>query len=182
MEQLYAGTQRSLAVISHNKQPPSLIKDVLDKSSVIPKRIEEIKRSAARAGAITALSWAKAWQAELDPEEMATGCPSFKDDGSPFDASDFTKCVKEMRLLASKLAEETDLSKYQAAYTKENEKVKALAYEIVELIPPIRKHTFAPDVDPSNLIDDEAEFKALTGINWTSSDFHTMEGEEEEPV
>ena len=40
---------------------------------------------------------------------------------------------------------------------------------------------YDPDVDPSNLIDDEAEFKALTGIDWTSPDFQTM-GEEEEPA
>ena len=43
VEQLYTGTQRSLAVISHNKQPPALIQDVLDKLSVMPKIIEEIK-------------------------------------------------------------------------------------------------------------------------------------------
>ena len=44
-----------------------------------------------------------------------------------------------------------------------------------------RKHTFAPEIDPSELIDDEAEFQALTGINWSSPNFQTME-EEEEPV
>lgn len=148
----------------------------------MPKRIDEIKRSVARAGAITALSRAKAWQAELDPEELATSCPSLKEDGSPFDASDFTKCVKEMRPLATKLAEETDLSKYHPAYTNENAKVKASAYEIVELIPPIRKHTVAPDVDLSDLINNEAEFNALTSIDWKSSDFQTMEGGEEEPA
>ena len=125
------------------------------------------------------MSRAKAWQAELDPEEMPTGCPSPKKDGTPFDENYFTKCVKEMRPLASKLPEETDLSKYQAAYTMENSKVKASAYEIVDLIPPIRKHTFAPDIDPSTLIDDEAVFKALTGIDWTSPDFQTMHEEEE---
>ena len=35
--------------------------------------------------------------------------------------------------------------------------MKASTFEIVELIPPIRKHTFAPDIDPPNLIDDEGE-------------------------
>lgn len=110
---------------------------------------------------------------------MATGCPSLKEDGSSFDKTDFAKCVKEMRPLACKLAEETDLSKYQAAYTMDNEKVKAPAYEVVDLIPPTCKHTFSPDVDPSPLIDDEAIFKALTGIDWTSPDLQM--GEEEEP-
>jgi hypothetical protein len=78
----------------------------------MPQKLEEIKWSAARAGAITALSRAKAWQAELDPEEMATGYPGLKEDGSPFDQTDFAKCIKEMRPLACKLAEETDLSRY----------------------------------------------------------------------
>ena len=51
------------------------------------------------------------------------------------------------------------------------------------LIPPIRKHTYAPDVDPSKLISDKAVFKALTGIEWTTIDFQSLGGEEEgEPV
>ena len=84
-----------------------------------------------------------------------------------------------MHPLASLIAEETDLSKYQAVYTTENEKMPTPAYKIADLIPPVRKHTFAPEIDPSELIDDEAEFQALTGINWSSPDFQTVEGEEE---
>ena len=94
----------------------------MDKLSVVPQRAEEIKRSAARSGAITALSRAKAWQAELDPKELATGCPSLKEDRSPFTAEDFTKIVREMRPLASKLAEETNLAKYQAALLLKTQK------------------------------------------------------------
>ena len=83
--------------------------------------------------------------------------------------------------LASQLVEETDLSRYQAAYTADNQKMPTPAYKIVDLIPPIRKHTFAPEIDPSELIDDEAEFQALTGINWSSPNFQMME-EEEQPA
>ena len=54
------------------------------------------------------------------------------------------------------------------------------AYKVMDLIPPIRKHTFAPEVDPSNLIDDEAEFQDLRGIDWSSPNFQTMEDEEPE--
>nr|XP_040245586.1 uncharacterized protein LOC120964762 [Aegilops tauschii subsp. strangulata] len=92
VEQLYTGAQRAISAISHKKQSPSLIREVLDKLSMLPQRVEELKRSAARAGAITALRRAKAWQAELDPEELATGCPSLKEDESPFEAANFTKC------------------------------------------------------------------------------------------
>ena len=105
VEQLYNGAQRAIAAISYTKQPPSLIREILDKLSVVPQRAEEIKQSAAIASASIALSRAKAWQAKLNPEELATSCPSLKEDGSPFTAEDFTKIVREMRPLASKLAE-----------------------------------------------------------------------------
>ena len=57
--------------------------------------------------------------------------------------------------------------------------MKAPAYEVVDLIPPIHKHTFAPEVDPSELIDDDAEFQALIGFNWSSPNFQTTKEEEE---
>ena len=74
---------------------------------------------------MTALSRVVAWLADLDPKDLANGCPSVKEDGSPFSANDFAKIAREMRPLASKLAEDTDLSQYQAAYDTENKKVKA---------------------------------------------------------
>src|SRR5215216_6726331 len=146
VEPLYTGAQRAISAALHKKSPPSLIKEVLQKLSVLPQRMEELKRSATRAGAITALSRAKAWQADLDPEELASGCPSVKEDGSPFSASDFADIVRGMRQLASKLAEETDLSQYQSAYDVDNKKVRAPIHESQDLIPPIRKHTIAPDI------------------------------------
>ena len=53
-------------------------------------------------------------------------------------------------------------------------------YRVMDLIPPIRKHTFAPEVEPFDHIDDEAEFQALSGIDWSSPNFQTAE-EDEEP-
>ena len=51
----------------------------------------------------------------------------------------------------------------------------------MNVIPPICKQTFAPEVEPSDLIDDEAEFQALSGIDWASSTFQdkTADGEAE---
>ena len=78
VEQLYTGAQCALTTISPTNQAPTLLIDVLKKLSVLPARIDEMKRSSARAGAVTALSRAKAWLPELDPSEVATGYPSLK--------------------------------------------------------------------------------------------------------
>ena len=43
VEQLYTGTQRTLAAISPAGQVPTLLIDVLKKLSVLPVRFEEIK-------------------------------------------------------------------------------------------------------------------------------------------
>ena len=142
--------------------------------------MEEMKQSSARADAVTALSRAKAWVPELDPSEVATGYPSLKEDGTPFDQKDFSACVKEIRPMATMIANDSDLSKYHPAYNKENQKMPTLAYRVMDLIPPIRKHTFAPEVEPSDLIDDEAEFQALSSKDWSSPNFQTAE-EDEEP-
>ena len=77
-EQLYTGAQRVICTAAHNKQPPTLIKDTLEKLSMLPPRIEELKKSAARAGALTTLTRAKAWLADLEPADLANGCPSVK--------------------------------------------------------------------------------------------------------
>ena len=85
VEQLYTGTQRTLATISPTNQGPNLLSGVLKKLSILHARIQEIKWSCARAGAVTALSRAKAWLIELDPAEIAIGYPSLKEDGTSFD-------------------------------------------------------------------------------------------------
>ena len=51
-------------------------------------RVEELKRSAARAGALTALTRAKAWIPDLDPADVGNGYPSIKEYGSNFDNDD----------------------------------------------------------------------------------------------
>ena len=95
VEQLYIRVQHTIATISSSNQTSTLLSNVLSQLFVLPARIQENKRSAVRGGAITALSQAKAWQSELDPAELATGCPSLKEDGSHFDKKDFAACVKE---------------------------------------------------------------------------------------
>ena len=123
IEQLYTGAQWVICTAAHNEQPPNLIKDTLEKLSMLPLRIGELKKSAARASALTSLTQAKAWLADLEPAVLANGCPSIKEDGSPFGAEDFSTIAREMRPLASKLAEDTNLSHYQPVYDADNKKV-----------------------------------------------------------
>ena len=120
---------------------------------------------------MAALSRAKAWLPELDPADLALGYPSLKEDDTVFDDHDFTTCVKAIRPVATLVGNDTDLSKYAPAYDSENRRIPNTPYDQISLIPPIRKHTFALEVDPAGLIDDEAEFEALSGIEWASSSF-----------
>ena len=180
VEQLYTGAQHALSIISPTSQAPTLLIDVLKKLSVLPARFDEMKPSFARAGAVTTLSRAKAWVPVLDPSEVATGYPSLMEDGTAFDQKDFAACVEEICPLASLIANGKDLSKYHPAYSMESQKMPTPAYIVMGLIPPICKHTFAPVVDPSGLIDDEAEFQALRGIDWSSPNLQTAE-ENEDP-
>ena len=77
----------------------------------------------------------------------------------------------ETCLVATLVANEADLTRYQSGYDAENRRIPMPHYEVTSLIAPIRKHTFAPKVDPAGLIDYEAEFEALNGIDWSSSTF-----------
>ena len=120
VEQLYTGSQRALATVALSNEVPTLLVEVLKKLSVLPQRFNELRRSAARARAVNALSRAKACLPELDPADIATGYPSLKEDGTPFKDADFLACVKEIRPMATLIASEVDLTKYQAGYDEEN--------------------------------------------------------------
>src|SRR3954471_3454048 len=179
IEQLYTGAQRAITTASHNNSAPSLIQDTLKRLSMLPARIEELKKSAARTGAINALIRAKAWVPDFDPVEAAQGYPSLKEDGSEFNEEDLRAINREVRPLACQLAEEADLSHYQAQYNDQNRRVATPIPEAENLIPPIRKHTYAPDIEPSLLIHDEAVFQALMGIDWITVDFQPLGREAE---
>ena len=179
IEQLYTGAQRVICATSYDNAAPTLIKDTLAKLSTTPAQIEEVKRSAARAGALLALTRAKAWIADLDPVDIAKGFPSEQENGVVFDNDALKRVTREMRPLASQLAEEANLTVHRSFYDADNKRVEAVIPEVQNLIPPIRKHTYAPDVDPTELISEEAVFQALTRIDWTTTDFQPLDGEEE---
>ena len=82
IEQLYTGVQWIISTVSRNNPAPTLIQDTLKRLSMLPTRVEELKKSAARTGAINALIRAKAWVPDFDPVEAAQGYPHLKEDGS----------------------------------------------------------------------------------------------------
>ena len=129
IEQLYTGAQRVICAVSYNKPAPTLIKDTLARLSMTPAQIEEVKQSAARAGALLALTRAKAWISDLDPVDIAKGFPDEQADGSAFDNEALKALTKEMRPLASKLAEDTDLSFHRSIYDVDNRRIDAAVYE-----------------------------------------------------
>ncbi|XP_044335867.1 uncharacterized protein [Triticum aestivum] len=178
VEQLYIGAQRALASICHANQGPNRLSDVLKKLSILPARFQEVKRSCARAGALTALSHSKAWVPDLDPADVARDYPTMKEDGSPFDQDDFIACVREVRPQATGLGDDTNVDKYQPGFDSENKKMAPPSYKGTYLIPPVREDTFAPEVDPVGLIDDEAKFVAMNGFDWSKPNFQqTQDGE-----
>ena len=120
VEQLYTGSQRALAVVALSNEVPTHLAEVLRRLAVLPQRIKELRRASARAGAIAALSRAKAFLPELDPADIALGYPSLKEDGSAFDQKDFAACVKAVRPVATLIGNDTDLTKYQPGYDAEN--------------------------------------------------------------
>ena len=123
-------------------------------------------KSAARSASILALGRAKAYMPEMDLPELTGGFPEFKTDGTEFSSADYSRCLKETRAVASQIVEELDLKRYQAAYTEDNQRVAPLIFEPIDLTPARRKHIFAPDVDPSIIMGEDAEFQALTTLDW----------------
>ncbi len=135
VEQLYTGSQRALASVALSNEVPTLLVDVLKKLYVLPQRFTKLRQSYVRAGAVAALSRAKAWLPELDPADLATGYPSFKADVTPFEQEDFATCVKEIRPVATLIADEADLSKYQSGYDAGNRRIATPHYKVTSLIP-----------------------------------------------
>ena len=94
VEQLYSGSQHALAVVALSNTTHNLLQDVLKHLSVLPRRIQDLRQASARAGAVAALSRAKAWVPELDLADLTLGYPSLKEEGSVFDDQDFTLVSK----------------------------------------------------------------------------------------
>ena len=126
---------------------------------MLPARLDELKRLAARSGALTVLIRAKAWIPDLQPADIVQGYPSVKEDGTNFNNDDLRRLTKEMRPIASKLADDTDLSHYQPVYDVEGKRQPVPIHDVEDLVPPICKDTYAPNTHPSKLTLEQAIFQ-----------------------
>lgn len=81
IEQLFSRSQRAICIVAYNKPPPLLIKETIKKLAMLPARINELKRSAARSGALTVLIRAKVWIPDHEPADIIKGYPGVKEDG-----------------------------------------------------------------------------------------------------
>jgi hypothetical protein len=88
LEKLYAGSLFTIMAVIGGRDPPRFIKDVLKLLPTVPKQIEELKKSAARASGMTSLSRAKPYVPDMDPSKMTGGFPQFNDDGTEFSGAD----------------------------------------------------------------------------------------------
>ena len=176
-EQLYCGNLCTMKAMLTEKCIPKHMKGVIELLSTLPKQVGELKRSAARQGAMAALSRGLAFAPKLTTEEMMDGFPAKKVDGSDFAKADYVKCMKDSRVLASSLADELDLSTYQAAYDAENKRVHCPTFESRSLAPTRHKQLFAPGLDASPFFD-QTQFEALTRCNWDVDNLQIKDVEE----
>ena len=130
IEQLYTSVQRVICATFYDNAAPTLIKDTLDRLSTTPAQIEELKRPAARASTLLALTRAKAWIADLDPADISKGFPSAQENGEEFDNDALKRVTREMRPLASQLAKEANLTVHRSFYDANNKRVEAVIPEV----------------------------------------------------
>ena len=61
---------------------------------MLPTRLDEVKRLAARSGALTVLIRAKAWIPDLELSDIGKGYPGMKEDGSKFNNNDLQRLTR----------------------------------------------------------------------------------------
>ena len=170
LEQLYTGSLRTIRYVMGAKNMPTTIKESLNVLSTLPSQLKELKLSAARAAAIFTLVQAKAYNEDLDMAELTGGFPQHNYEGKEFTSKDFNRLRIETRPIATKLAEEVNLERYQAAYNDAGERVQPSSFEAISLIPHGRKDCFVPEFEPSNLIEETDTFAALSSIDWDADE------------
>jgi hypothetical protein len=167
LEQLYTGCLRTIRYVMHAKDMPATIKDTLAILSTMPNQLKELKNSTARAAAIFTLARVKAYNEDVELSDLPGVFPQHDHAGKDFTTEDFNRLRIETQPVATKLAEEVSLDRYQVAYNDAGERIESGSFKAISLIPYGRKDYFVPDIDPSNLIGEADSFAALSAIDWT---------------
>ena len=86
--------------------------------------------------------------------------------------------MRGVRPQATTLGDDTNIDKYLPGFDAENKNMATPLYKVTDLIPHVRENTFAPEVDPAGLTDEEAEFVAVNGFDWSKPSFQPTDGGE----
>lgn len=110
---------------------------------------------------------AKAHYEDLELSTLVGGFPeTYK--GKDLDQLTYNALRTETFVPASQLVQEMKLTRFQSAYSEDGKRVKLGILPPLELAPEGRKNEFAPDIDSSNLIDDEEIFEAFSTVDWAA--------------
>jgi hypothetical protein len=139
LEQLYTGCLRTIQYVMRAKDMPATIKDTLAILPTMPNQLKELKKSAARAATIFTLVRVKAYNEDVELSDLPGGFPQHDHAGKYFTTEDFNRLQIETRPVATKLAKEVSLDRYQVAYNDAGERVEPGSFRAISLIPYGRK-------------------------------------------
>jgi len=112
IKQLCEGAVKSITAAQGKPVTTSKMTEMMQSFSTVPAWVNLAKRSACRLGVMRGLELSKAYHPDMKPELLVDGFPELKADGSDFTETDYINIVKEMRIFATKIADEVDLSEF----------------------------------------------------------------------
>lgn len=177
LEQLYVGGVHCIIAVKNVPGPPRRIMDMINDFSIVPEWIKELKMSACRKGAMSALALAKAYHPEMDSTLLADEFPEFNADNTLFTKADVTHCVRETRPAGTTIAHRLDLTKFQVGFDEDGERMNMPQPKPFELIPS-RKQAFASEAgSSSNVLIEDMKFEALSSMQWVPESPQTDAGQ-----
>jgi hypothetical protein len=172
LERLYTGSRWAIQAVFYGKEVPSTIKEVLTTLSTLPTQLQIMKESSARIATMHTMARARAHYEDLELSTLVGGFPqTYK--GKNLDQTTYNALRKETFVPASQLVQEMKVTRFQPAYDEDGKRVKLGSLPPLDLTPEGRKDEFAPDIDSSNLLDDEEIFEAFASVDWAADQAKT---------
>ena len=119
---MHLGCCRVIRAASGSSKILTLMDCFLDELSKIPDWIAEFKRLSCRKGAIQALTLCKTYYPSIEPDRLAEGFPELKADGTKYHKDEYVQAAREVRLHATKIADEMKLDSFEPGYDQRNKR------------------------------------------------------------